>query len=250
MRDSLHTAVRGAGRPVRGAGRSGRTVFWAAVALLFAAGTPAVAGSAETARADTSALLNLEEVLAGYNANISHAMTAIETLRVEQEMVEPTKDGRQKGALAVLLYHRDEGMHREELSSNLGHPVGEYTLSSLAGPELLFGEYDVLLTGVEEMEGRWCYVLSVTAIERDAEHFDGTVWVEVGSLGLVRIIGEVADPPFPVERIKLDKAFEPTPEGFRLLSRHTGEADIRLALISRHGMMHIFYTDYTIASSR
>ncbi|MFH1688795.1 MAG: hypothetical protein ABIE42_00985 [Candidatus Eisenbacteria bacterium] len=195
-------------------------------------------------------MLSLEEVLEGYNANINRAMAAIETLRVEQEMVEPTKDGGEKGALAVLSYHRDEGMHREESYSNLGHPVGKYSLSSLVGPELLSGEYDVFLTGVEDMEGRRCYLLAVTATERDAEHFDGKVWVEVGSLGLVRIIGEVADPPFPVKRIKLDKAFEPTPEGFRLLRRHTGEVDIKLALISRNGVMHIFYTDYVIVSSR
>jgi hypothetical protein len=221
-----------------------------AVVALCATCAPTVVRSEETAGQDSLALLSLEEVLAGYNANVDHAMTAIETLRVEQEMVEPTKDGGQKGALAVLSYSRDEGMKREELSSNIGHPVGEYTLQSLVGPELLSDEYDATLAGVEEKEGRLCYRVSVTAVERDAGHFDGTVWIEVGSLGLVRITGEVADPPFPVQRITLDKAFEPTPEGFRLLRRHSGEADIKLALISRHGMMHIFYTDYFIASSQ
>ena len=128
--------------------------------------------------------------------------------------------------------------------------MGEYELRSLVGPELPSGEYGVLLVGVEDMEGRRCYKLSVTAIERDIEHFDGTVWVEVGSLGLVRITGEVADPPFSVERVTLDKAFEPVPEGFRLLRRHTGEIDIRLAFVRRHGTMHIFYTDYVIVTSR
>ncbi|MFH1865236.1 MAG: hypothetical protein ABIK85_05075 [Candidatus Eisenbacteria bacterium] len=242
MRDPLYTTA-------HGAARSARVVRWATVAILCAACAPTAARSAETAGADSTVLLSLEEVLEGYNANISRAMAAIETLRVEQEMVEPAKDGGEKRALAVLHYNRVDGMSREELSGNLGHPVGEYQLSSLVGPELPSSEYDTLLASVEEMEGRRCYRLSVTAIERDTRHFDGTVWVEVGSLGLVRIIGEVADPPFPVQRIKLDKAFEPTPEGFRLLRRHTGEIDIKLALISRHGMMHIFYTDYAIASS-
>ncbi len=223
----------------------------AAALLLGATVAPSVGQAAEPARPDSAdASLCLKEVLAGYNANIQDAMAAIETLRVEQEMLEPAKGGGEKQAQALLSYSRREGMRREEHSSDLGHPVGEYELRSLVGPELPSGEYDVLLAGVEDMEGRRCYKLSVTAIERDIEHFDGTVWVEVGSLGLVRITGEVADPPFPVERITLDKAFELVPEGFRLLRRHTGEIDIRLAFVRRQGTMHIFYTDYVIVTSR
>ncbi len=233
-----------------GAGQRARALSAVTVALLCAVCTPFTGRAAEPAGVDSIGMLSLEEVLEGYNANIHSAMAAIETLRVEQEMVEPTEEGGEKRALALLSYSRGEGMQREECSSDLGHPVGEYKLRSLVGPELLPGEYDVLLTGVEDMEGRWCYRLSVTATERDVEHFDGTVWVEVGSLGLVRIIGQVADPPFSIERITLDKAFEPVPEGFRLLRRHTGEIDIRLAFVRRHGMMHIFYTNYAIVTSR
>ena len=192
----------------------------------------------------------LEELLQGYNENIGRAAVLIDSLRVNQEMVEPTEDGSSKGARAVLSYSRDEGMGREELFSDLGHPVGEYQLSSLVGPALVPDEYDVTLVGVEGMEGRSCYRLDVTAVERDADHFDGSVWVEVGSLGLVRITGVVADPPFPVRRIGLDKAFEPVPEGFRLLRRHTGEIDIRMGFIKRQGTMHIFYTDYELTLSQ
>jgi len=232
------------------AGQRPRAPGAAVVVLLCAICASSVGQAAEPVAVDSIGTLSLEDVLMGYNANIQGAMAAIETLRVEQEMIEPTKEGGEKGALASLLYSRAEGMQREELSSDLGHPVGEYELRSLVGPELLPGEYDVLLAGVEDMEGRRCHRLSVTATERDVAHFDGTVWIEVGSLGLVRIIGEVADPPFPVERIKLDKAFEPVPEGFRLLRRHTGEADIRLGFVRRHGVMHIFYTDYAVVTSR
>lgn len=220
------------------------------VALVCAICTPSIGQPVEHARVDSVGTPSLDDVLAGYNANIRNAMAAIETLSVKQEMVEPTEEGGEKRALALLSYSRGEGMQREELSSGLGHPVGEYELRSLVGPELLRAEYDVILAGVEEMEGRRCHRLSVTAIERDVEHFDGTVWVEVGSLGLVRITGQVADPPFSIERITLDKAFEPVPEGFQLLRRHTGEIDIRLTFISRHGMMHIFYTDYAIVTYR
>ncbi len=234
----------------RGSGQRARALSAVTVALLCAVCTPFTGQAVEPAGVDSIGMLSLEEVLEGYNANIHGAMAAIETLRVEQEMLEPAEEGGEKRAMASLFYRRAEGMQREEFSSDLGHPVGEYELQSLVGPELLSGEYDVLLAGVEDMEGRRCHRLSVTAIERDVEHFDGTVWVEVGSLGLARIIGEVADPPFPVERIKLDKAFEPVPEGFWLLRRHTGEIDIRLAFVRRHGMMHIFYTDYAIVTSR
>ena len=220
------------------------------VALVCAICTPSIGQLVEHARVDSVGTASLDDVLAGYNANIRNAMAAIETLSVAQEMVEPTEEGGEKRALALLSYSRGEGMQREEISSGFGHPVGEYELRSLVGPELLRAEYDILLTGVEDMEGRRCYRLSVTAIERDVEHFDGTVWVEVGSLGLVRIIGQVADPPFSIERITLDKAFEPVPEGLWLLRRHTGEIDIRLAFVSRHGMMHVFYTDYAIVTSR
>ena len=220
------------------------------VALVCAICTPSIGQLVEHARVDSVGTASLDDVLAGYNANIRNAMAAIETLSVAQEMVEPTEEGGEKRALALLSYSRGEGMQREEISSGFGHPVGEYELRSLVGPELLRAEYDILLTGVEDMEGRRCHRLSVTATERDVDHFDGTVWVEVGSLGLVRILGEVADPPFPVERIKLDKAFVPVPEGLWLLRRHTGEIDIRLAFVSRHGMMHVFYTDYAIVTSR
>ncbi len=241
-------AVSVTSRSVSGAARTA-VALRVMAAVLCCACVPSAALSEETAGADSAALQSLEEVLDGYNANIRLAMAEIETLRVEQEMVEPTKDGGEKRALAVLTYSRRDGMNRKELSGDLGHPVGEYKLESLVGPELAAEGYDVSLAGMEEMEGRRCYRLSVTAIERDTGHFDGTVWVEVGTLGLVRIIGEVADPPFPVQRVKLDKAFEPTPEGHRLLRRHTGEIDIKLALISRHGLMHIFYTDYSITLS-
>jgi len=175
-------------------------------------------------------------------------MVRIETLRVAQEMIEPADDG-EKRASAVLVYRRGEGMVREESFSDLGHPVGEYSLESLVGPSILTSEYEVTLAGEEEMEGARCYRLELLAIERDTKHFDGTVWIEADGFGLVRITGEVADPPFPVQRIALDKAFETVPEGVRLLRRHTGEVRIRLAFVTREGMAHIFYGPYSVGLS-
>jgi hypothetical protein len=198
---------------------------------------------------DASEERTLVEVLRGYNAGIRRAMDRIDTLRVAQEMIEPTEDGGEKRAEAVLHYGRDEGMVREELYSDLGHPVGEYALSSLVGPQIVAEEYEVRLDGIEEMEGRVCHRLAVSAIERDRDHFDGTVWIEVETLGLVRIVAEVADAPFPVKKVRLDKAFEPFGDGLHLLRRHTGEVEIQLAFVNRRGVMHIFYSDYAVRLS-
>jgi hypothetical protein len=210
---------------------------------LIAALTALVA--APTARAS-----DLGEILGGYNAGIDRAIAAIETLRVRQEMIEPTDEGGEKRARAVLIYRRGEGMERDEISSDLGHPVGEYTLESLVGPVIAQSEYVVVLDGLEEMGGSRCYRLSLKAVERDMKHFDGTVWVNEADLGLVRIVGEVADPTFPIRRITFDKQFERLPDGLRLLRRHTGEIDIRLAFVHRQGVMHILYDDYSIELAR
>ncbi|HYW69159.1 MAG TPA: hypothetical protein VE960_06095, partial [bacterium] len=61
----------------------------------------------DPAGADPTETPSLDELLAGYNANIEHAMTAIETLSVMQEMVEPEEGGGEKRALAVLTYGRE-----------------------------------------------------------------------------------------------------------------------------------------------
>jgi hypothetical protein len=189
---------------------------------------------------------DIDEILEGYNANIDRAMATIETLRVQQELVEPSDGEGDKRAFAVLTYRRGEGMERDEISSDIGHPVGEYTLESLVGPVVLSSEYGVSLDGVEDMEGRPCYRLSLTAIERDMKHFDGTVWIDRDDLGLVRIKGDVADPTFPIRSIAFDKLFGREEGGLNLLERHSGEIDIRLGFIHRHGVMDILYSGYSI----
>ncbi|MBN2564808.1 MAG: hypothetical protein JXB46_03775 [Candidatus Eisenbacteria bacterium] len=196
-----------------------------------------------------AALLGVEDILTGYNAAIRRTMAAIESLRVEQDLLEPLEDGKENRASAVLTYTRDGGMEREELESNIGHPTGEYTLASLVGPELKVEEYAISLAGVEDKDGRQCYDLEVSAIARDLGHFDGHVWVTVRGLHLVRVTGEVADPPFPVVKIGLDKAFEPVTDDLWLLRRHTGEVEVRLGFVKRHGMLHIFYNDYSVSVS-
>ena len=211
---------------------------------------PQESGASDSSRAevlDSSGGSGLDAILDGYNAGIRRALDAIDTLKVEQEMIEPYPDGTEKRALAVLRYNRDQGMVRDEMSSDLRYPTGNYTIQSLIGPELARADYEVSLEGREEAEGRYCHRLSIVARERDADHFDGTVWVSTEDLSLVRVSGRVADPPFPVSLITLDKVFEPGPHGLSLLRRHSGEVEASLGFVRKKGVRHIFYYDYELS---
>ncbi len=70
----------------------------------------------------------------------------------------------------------------------------------------------------------------------------------MSDLAPVRITGEVADPPFPVVLITLDKSFESGPGGLRLLRRHSGEVEVNLLLGTKRGLRHIFYDDYRVST--
>jgi hypothetical protein len=223
-------------------------MFILVVALGAAAMSVGAGGPADGARPDTSRVsVPLEQILARYNARIERTLDAVDTLRVSQKMIEPQDDGTRKKASAILVYGRSTGMVREEISSELSHPAGDYTLASLIGPRLDPAEYAVELTGTEEIEGHDCYRVAVTAIERDRHHIDGTVWISTTGFAPVRIVGEVSDPPFPLVMIKLDKSFESREGGLWLLRRHTGEVEVSLMLAKKKGLRHIFYDDYTFS---
>jgi len=200
--------------------------------------------AATAAAADS--LLQIEALLERYDTGILRTRSLIESLSVNQVMVEPQKSGISKRATAVLTYVAGERMTREELSSELSYPAGEYTLESLTGPELGVDEYSLTLSGTEELEETLCYRVDVRAVLRDMHHFDGTIWISVVDHGPVRIVGEVADPPFPVTEITLDKSFGPYGDGMRLLTRHSGEVEVNLILGRKRGLRHIFYEDYSI----
>lgn len=203
-------------------------------AWVLAVCAPAAAGAV-----DVGALLG------AYNESIERALASIESLRVEQAIFEPQGDGSTKRARAVLSYSRRDGMERDVTLSGVSHLVGRYTLRSLVGPVVDTTEYRVEYAGVEEKEDLACHRLAVTAIVRDADHFDGTIWVSTENPGPVRIIGTVADPPFPAVRVTLDKAFMSGPGGIWLVRRHTGEAEVKL-LVTRRGTRHIFYDGYEV----
>jgi len=202
------------------------------------AGAPAAPGGA----ADADLALIVER----YNAALDLATASIDSLRVTQTMTEPQSDGTERTATAVLRYARGGEMERRVLSSNLSYPAGEFTLASLLGPRLDPAEYSMRLEGDEHLEGTPCHRLSVEALRRDVSHLDGTVWVSTASGGPVRIVGAVADPPFPVAEVRLDKRFVPGPLGFAVLRCHVGEVRVGLLLGGRRGTRAITYSRYVV----
>jgi hypothetical protein len=191
--------------------------------------------------------VSLDALLDEYNAGLARAASEIDSLRVEQIIIDPQEDGSTKEARAVLTYARGGGMEREIVEAGVPYLMGNYTLISLLGPRIDTAEYDVEYEGVDEKEGVECYRLGLTATVRDADHFDGTVWVSKETPGPVRIIGKVADAPFPAVRVELDKAFERGPCGFWLVRRHSGEVEVSL-LVRRTGVRHIFYENYQVVA--
>ena len=189
---------------------------------------------------------DVADLLARYNARIARTLQDIETLTVEQDMVEPQDDGSPKRAHAVLSYERGAGLTREETFSDLRYPAGEYTLESLVGPALDPAEYSVTLEASEEMNGHACCRLSVKAVKRDAKHIDGVVWISAQAAAPVRIKATVADPPFPASEIRLDKSFEPDASGPWLLRSHVGEAEVRLLWTKKSGTRRISYDQYLV----
>lgn len=188
----------------------------------------------------------LEEIIERYNGVIARERAAVDSLRVVQTMIEPQGDGSEKRSEALLVYSADEGMERRELFSEITNPAGDYTLDSIIGPELPDGEYELAYAGVDSIDGERTHHLLVTALERDSRHFDGELWISTADLGPVRVVGHVADPPFPVVLITFDKRFAPGPEGLRLLRRHSGEAEVNLLFGVKRGERHIFYDDYVV----
>lgn len=190
--------------------------------------------------------VDVEEILSRYNEGIHRTLAGIESLRVVQTIFEPQDDGSTKRACAILSYEGERGMVREETFSELAYPVGEYTLSSLVGPVLEPSGYSVEYAGVEEEEGVSCHRLEVTATSRDHKHFDGSVWISTENLAPVRIVGEVADPPFPAKEVRLDKLFAEGPNGLRLVRRHAGRGEFRILFVTKRGERTIYYDDYEI----
>ena len=214
-------------------------------ALAIALALPSC-GAGEAKAGDSSpATPTVSEVLELYNAEISRSLAAVESLRVEQTFLEPQDDGSVKRVEAVLSYTTGGKVVREILRCELSHMVGNYTLQSLVGPHIYGSEYEAVLEGIEEKEGYACYRLALKALVRDADHFDGTVWISREQPGPVRITGAVADPPFPASDVRLDKAFELQPCGLWMVRRHTGEVEVSL-FGRRRGMRHIFYDGYDI----
>jgi hypothetical protein len=222
----------------------GRPSRFTALALLVTACGLCLSGVAIAALPDAAAIV--EE----YNANIRRSRDAVDSLRVLQEMEEPRESGPALREVAVLSHTRSGGMVRTVVSSDLTYPAGEYSLSSLTGPVLEPGEYRVRLAGEETTDGVACFRLSVEALARDRDHFDGDVWVSREGCSLVRVRGAVSDPPFPLAEIRLDKRFSPGPLGFPLLRSHAGQVRAGLVLGRKTGIRYISYRGYVVNGIR
>jgi hypothetical protein len=206
-----------------------------------------VAGDAEeTAPLGANPSPDVREILRDYALYLDRATERISTLIVDQEMIEPQRDGEGKRSTAVLRYSRDEGMTRLEIASDIRYPAGNFTLQSLIGPKIPLAEYEAVLEGTEVLDGIATYRLHLTALERDVDHFDGRIWVSCEDSAPVRIVGRVSDPPFPVSEITLDKAFQRAPNGIWLLRRHSGEAEVGVLVARKRGLRHIFYDGYVL----
>jgi hypothetical protein len=208
-------------------------------ATLAAAAVHVSAGAAGTSP-------DIADLLTRYNARLAQTIETIQTLRVEQEMVEPQADGTSKRAHAVLSYTKGQDLKRDETFSDLSYPAGDYTLETLVGPTLDPLEYTVAFAGMEDMGGHLCYQLSLTALKRDVKHIDGTVWISAEAFAPVRIQAAVADPPYPATMIKLDKSFEPDPSGVWLLRSHAGEVEVKLLWAKKRGVRQITYDGYLV----
>ncbi len=249
MRDGHHRSTAGVTRGRSAYSRVGIVLLtcWTAIGLTVpGAAQPSTPSSPADAPSISASAPDLADILARYNAVIVRERAVIDSLRVVQTMIEPQEDGSAKTSEAILVYTRASGMDRREVFSEITHPAGDYTLDSLIGPELRAEEYDLEYAGRDTIAGEEAHHFRVTAIVRDRRHFDGDVWISASDLAPVRVTGQVADPPFPVVLITLDKSFEAGPEGLRLLRRHSGEVEVNLLLGTRRGLRHIFYDDYRV----
>ena len=195
---------------------------------------------------DAGAPIRVDEIVDRYNDGVRRALMGIDSLRVAQTIFEPQDDGGTRRACAVLTYGRGRGMVREETFSELFYPVGEYTLESLIGPVLDRSVYRIDYAGSEKAEGAWCHRLDVTATTRDYRYFDGSIWVAADSFSPVRIVGSVANPPFPAVEVKLEKVFAEGPHRLWLVRRHTGRGEFRVLFITKRGERTIYYDDYDV----
>jgi hypothetical protein len=226
------------------------TVALSSIGLcVFASATAPAPAAAGGVAAGTPPGTTLEEILRHYNEGIRRALAGIDSLRVAQTMFEPQDDGSTKRACAVLVYSRAHGMTRTETFSELIYPVGEYALTSVVGPELDPSAYSVEYAGLDEEEGVSCHRLEVTATDRDYRHFDGSIWISARDFAPVRVVGEVADPPFPAREIRLDKTFVPGPHDLWLVRSHRGWGEFKLLFISKRGERQIYYDDYVVEFS-
>jgi outer membrane lipoprotein-sorting protein len=105
--------------------------------------------------------------------------------------------------------------------------------------------YDVQLTGEEELDGRTCYVLSATPRRRDKELFEGKIWIDAEDMAIAQIEGQPArSPSFWVKNVHFVRRYQKVGD-FWLPREDTSVSDVRI--FGKHTLT-IHYESYKIGA--
>ena len=103
--------------------------------------------------------------------------------------------------------------------------------------------YDVRLTGEDEIDGRRCYILAATPRRRDKYLFEGTIWVDAQDLAVVQIVGQPAkNPSFWVRNVRFVRRYQKIGNAWLPLE-DSSISDVRI--FGRHTLT-IRYQDYEL----
>lgn len=103
--------------------------------------------------------------------------------------------------------------------------------------------YDVRLTGEQELDGRNCYLFSATPRRRDKDLFEGTIWIDAEDMAIARIEGQPArNPSFWVKNVHFIRRYQKVGD-FWLPREDSSVSDVRM--FGKHTLT-IQYEDYKI----
>jgi len=140
----------------------------------------------------------------------------------------------------------EEGSHAIE--NMVFHPLMQHEERASTGEErensaIVPANYDVQLTGEEELDGRRCYVLTARPRRQDKDLFEGTIWVDAEDLAVVQIEGQPAkNPSFWVRNVHFVRSYRKI-GGYWLPRQDTSVSDVRL--FGRRTLT-IQYEDYAL----
>ena len=112
---------------------------------------------------------------------------------------------------------------------------------------ILPANYDVELTGEDEIDGRRCYVLRAVPRRQDKYLFAGTIWIDEQDLAVARIEGQPArNPSFWVKKVHFVRRYQKIGD-FWLPREDSSVSDIKF--FGQHTLT-IRYDDYKLDVSQ